>query len=343
MGWRWRRAGTHRRKAPPHLVQRFRCLDCGRSFSTQTFRTTYWLKRPELQVPILKQVSACSAYRQTARVLGCVHSTVLNQARRLGRHCLLFERRRAPPRPPDEPVVLDGLQSYEYSKYWPFDLNHLTGAKTHYFYAFNLAELRRSGSMTDRQKRQRERLEKRHGRPDPRATRKMVERLLRRLTGRPCTLRLRSDEHAAYEQAVKRLIGWRVEHLQVSSKAPRTPQNPLFPANLLDLLMRHGGANHKRRTIAWSKRRQSAMLRSAIFQVDRNWMRGVRARDGRKSPTPAMLRGLVRHRLEAEDVLAKRLFPSRVDLDEELREAYFERIPTRQIARPRTHDLVYAA
>jgi hypothetical protein len=324
------------------VVQRFRCLECGRDFSIQSFRTTYWLKRPELQVPILKQVNACSSYRQIGNVLGCVHSTVLNQVRRLGRHCLLFERCRAPAGPPDEPVTLDGLRSFEYGKTWPFDANHLVGSKTHYVHGFNIAELRRSGSMTARQKRRREELERRHGRPDPQATRKTVEQLIRRVTGGPCELHLISDEHSGYVQAVKGLDGWHVRHDRVSSKAPRTPQNPLFPANLFDLLVRHCSANHKRRTIAWSKRRQSAFLRLALFQVDRNWMRGVRARDGRRSPTPAMRRGLVGRRLRAEDVLERRLFPSHADLDEELREAYFERIPTRQVPNARQHELAYA-
>ena len=54
LGWRWIRDGVHHRQAKPHVVQRFRCLHCRRNFSTQTFRTTYWLKRPELVIPILE-------------------------------------------------------------------------------------------------------------------------------------------------------------------------------------------------------------------------------------------------------------------------------------------------
>ena len=341
-GWQWKKSGSHDRLAPPHRVQRFRCLACGRDFSVQTFRTTYWLKRPELQEGILRQVGACSAYRQIGRVLGCVHSTVLNQARRLGRHCLLFQRVQAPPGPPTEPVVLDGLRTFEYSQYWPFDLNHLTGKDSHFVYDLDLAELRRSGSMTDRQRRKRGRLEESHGRPDPRATRRSVEKLLRRVTGGPCKLLLYSDEHGAYKQAVKDLEGWQLQHETISSKAPRNPQNPLFSANLFDLLVRHDGANHKRETIAWSKRRQSALLRAKIFQVDRNWMRGVRAREGLRSATPAMRRGLCSERLTPKEVLSKRLFPTHVALDEGLEEAYYERIPTRQIPSARQHELVYA-
>src|ERR1043166_2087362 len=46
--WRWLRAGFFSRRAAPCRIQRYRCVDCGRYFSEQTFRTTYWLRCPQL-------------------------------------------------------------------------------------------------------------------------------------------------------------------------------------------------------------------------------------------------------------------------------------------------------
>ncbi len=46
-GWRWKHRGFFARDVAPHRVQRFRCGHCGHTFSEQTFRTSYWLKRPE--------------------------------------------------------------------------------------------------------------------------------------------------------------------------------------------------------------------------------------------------------------------------------------------------------
>jgi hypothetical protein len=128
-----------------------------------------------------------------------------------------------------------------------------------------------------------------------------------------------------------------------ASKAPRTPKNPLWTANLLDLLVRHGGANQKRETIAFSKRAQSALLRMAVFQVNRNFIRGVSVREGRRSPSPAMKRGLMDRRLEVEEVLDNRLFPSQVRLPEDLQEIDSERVPARQVGKPRRHALRLAA
>jgi hypothetical protein len=270
-------------------------------------------------------------------------STIANQVRRLGRHCLLFQAKHGPAGPPKEPVVLDGFQSFEFSQYWPLDLNVLVGSSSHFVYGYNVAELRRSGSMTRRQTARRLRLEDLHGRPDPQATRKQVEKLLRRVTGGPCELHLVSDMHSSYRKAVSRMDGWTIHHQTVSSRDARTPKNPLWPVNLVDLLMRHGGANHKRETIAFSKRAQSVLARVAVFQVWRNYVKGTSERDGRKSASPAMKLGLMPCRLSMEEVLKERIPPTHMVLPEELEEMYYERVSSRQQRGQRRHRLTYAA
>ncbi|MEZ4332868.1 MAG: hypothetical protein R3F35_13990 [Myxococcota bacterium] len=65
--WRFQRKGFYLRGRPPHRVQRYRCSRCRRSFSSQSFATTYWLKRPDLLEPVFHRLVACSAFRQIAR------------------------------------------------------------------------------------------------------------------------------------------------------------------------------------------------------------------------------------------------------------------------------------
>ena len=289
-GWRYARDGVHRRKAWPHVIRRFRCGSCGRCFCSQTFDTTYWLRRPDIQPTIFLALLGGSGFRQVGRELGVAHSTVLRHSERLGRHCLLFGHDRRPRAPQDEPLVLDGLQSFEYSQYWPFDFNLLIGSQSHFLHGFTDAELRRSGRMTDAQKKRRQLLEQRHGKPDPRATEKEVEALLRLVLPEPTSVTLISDDHRAYPRAVRRLEGYRVEHLRFSSKRARTTSNPLFPANLADMLLRHSSKNHTRETIAFSKRRQNGAERLALFQVWRNFMKRFSEKK-RDSPSPAMRLG----------------------------------------------------
>jgi len=335
-GWVYHADGTHARKAWPHVIRRFRCSSCHRCFSTQTFDTTYWLERPDIQPVVLLGLAGGSCFRQVARELGVVHSTVLRQSERLGRHCLLFQQDRRPKVLPDEHLVLDGLQTFEYSQYWPCDFNVLVGRDSHFFHAFTDAELRRSGRMKPRQAKRRQVLEERHGKPDPRATEKEVEQLLRLVLPEPAAATLFSDEHPSYPRAIERLDGYRIEHQRVPSKRARTPDNPLFPANLLDLLLRHGSKNHTRETIAFSKRRQNAAERLAIFQVWRNFMKRFSEKRS-DSPSPAMKLGLTRRLLGTGDVLRRRLFPSLVELPARWQRYYDREIETRQIPNGRRH------
>ena len=339
-GFRCRSAGTHSRKALPQTIRRFQCLTCRRTFSTQTFDTTYWLKRPDLQQPIYESLVSCSAFRQTGRALRVAGSTVQRQASRLGRHCLLYQAAHGAKGRPSEPLVLDGLLSFESSKYWPFELNVLVGQQSDYFYGFTEAELRRSGRMTTGQKRRRAKLEEDLGRPDPKATRSSVEALFGIVAPGGGDLVVHSDEHKTYPRAFQRLPH-RIEHHAVSSRRNRNRANPLFVVDLLDLLLRHGGSNHKRGTIAFSKRRQGAVERAAVTQVWRNFQKRRSERRG-DSPTPAQSLGLTDRPLQTEEILLRRLFPSLVQLPQALESYYYRRIVTRCIPKGTRHALRFA-
>ena len=338
--WRFKRKGFYRRQRGPRRVQRYACRCCGRNFSSQTFSTTYWLKAPRHLAPLFHRLIGCSALRQIAREFGLTHSSVQRQSERLGRHCLLVLDALGPRGAPTEPVVLDGFRTFEHSQYWPFDLNLVVGA-SHYVYGFNEAELRRSGTMRPAQREKRAALEAACGTPDPLATRRAVQELVGRVAPPGAQVEITTDEHPAYPQAFARLPDRRIVHRTRSSRESRTPSHPLFPVNLADLLLRHASANHKRETIAFSKRRQGALYRAAIWAVWRNFMKS-RAENRRDEP-PAVALGLLPARLRTRELLAARRFPWRHALSPWIERAYLGRIPTRALLRCRAHQLRYAS
>ncbi len=234
------------------------------------------------------------------RELGVAPSTVARQVERLGRHCLLFQKLHRPQGPIEETLVLDGFESFEFSQ----------------------------------------EQEARYGRPDPKSIEKEMAELVRLVAREPQALRIHSDEHPAYPRALRRLKGFEIEHRVTSSKKPRTPQNPLFPVNLLDLLIRHGGGNHKRETIAFSKRRQSAVERLAILQVWRNYVKHFSER--RRDACPAERLGLVSRRRTVREILRRRLFATRIELPERVVRYYRREVETRRIPNGRRHTLSYA-
>jgi len=339
-GWRFIRRGVFLRQARPRRIARYQCSHCGRSFSSQTFSTTYWLKRPDLLTTLWHRLLGCTGYRQIARALGVSPTTVLRQTERLGRHCLLFHERHRPKHPLAEPLAVDGFETFEFSQYTPVHFHTAVGRVSHFFYGFTDSELRRKGRMTPAQRRRREALEQRLGRPDPRSIEREMAALLAIVVPPGSCVELHSDDHPAYPRALRRLPNRRIAHRTTPSRAARTAHNPLFPVNLLDLLLRHSSANHKRETIAFSKRRQSAAERLAIFLVWRNYLKSFSER--RHDATPAQRLGLLPRRLELVDVLQARLFPSRITLPPRLADYYWRHIPTRRIPNGRTHRLRFA-
>ena len=337
--WRWKRAGFYRRLASPQLIQRFTCLSCRRSFSSQTFSTTYWLKQPDLPHQVFMKAVGGMANRQIARDLLVAPCTIDRLVGRLGRHCLLLHILLIAEAEPQGDQVLDSFESFEFSQYFPFQHHLLAEAETSFFWFFTDSPLRRKGRMTEAQKRRRSELESTLGRPDPQAVEKDVYELLQAtLEGVP-EVTLRSDDHRAYPRALRRLR-CRVQHRVTSSRERRTARNPLFEIYLLDLLIRHSQANHRRETLAWSKRRQGSAERLAILLVWRNYRK--RRWEKRCWQTPAMLKGILKKPLRVADILKERLFPTRITLPPRWAEYYRRAVVTTALGRNRRHELRYA-
>ncbi|MBM4116546.1 IS1 family transposase [bacterium] len=337
--WPWKRHGYYWRQLRPHRIQRFQCRACRRSFSTQTFSTGYWLKRPDVLPQLFMKTVGAMANRQIARELAVAPSTVDRQLERLGRHCLLLHQELLAQCRIEGPVAVDGFESFEYSQYFPFHHNLAVEVETSFGLGFTTSPLRRKGRMRPDQKRRRAELEAQLGRPDPKAIERGMGDLLQILAKCCARLQLRSDEHPAYPRALRGL-GCSAVHRVTSSTERRDTHNPLFEVNLLDLLIRHSSANHRRETIAWSKRRNGSSLRLAILLVWRNLVK----RRWEKGPpeSPAMLKGLADHLYTATELLAARRFPSRIEIEPVWVRIYTgdERTPALSINRG--HRLRYA-
>ena len=339
--WPFKKAGFFKRQQPPHRVQRFTCRHCNRHFSRQTFSTTYWQKMPHLDRLIFMKTLGCMANRQIARDLGVCPTTVDRHLSRLGRHCLLFHQRMMENEPPPSKIVVDGFESFELSQYYPFHHHVAVEKGTDFFIYFTDSELRRKGRMTVTQKRRRTELERQYQRPDSQAIRKDMAELRRVALGDQDRATVFSDEHRSYPPAI-RAVPCEVEHLVTSSRDHRDQHNPLWEVNLLDLLIRHGGSNHKRETIAWSKRRQSSAERLGILLVWRNYLKRRREKE-RSSPTPAMVRGMTDRPFNVNEVLSERIFRGHLELPPRWVDYHDRRVKTRALAGQKELRLKFAA
>jgi len=326
-GFRFRRHGHYRTARGP-LRPRFRCLRCGSTFSRRAFSVAYYLKRPELLIPVAAGLQAGSAHRQLARSLGCAPSTVTRLSARLGRHALLLlaHARHGLAGRLDEPVVLDHFETFELTQDLPLGLATPVGAHSWFVYAIDPAPHARSGRRSPPQQRRCARR-----RPRPRrggylgSTTRVLDRLLP-LCPAKRPLRLLGDGHPAYDQARRRHPqAARIQLVRFPNPArgpkgaPRSPQarardRALFPVDLLHGLLRHSLAAHKRETLAFGKRLNALVERLGLAAIWRNFVKG-RSERKHDPTTPAMRLGLTDRPWSWARVLAHRLFPDRHGLD----------------------------
>ena len=320
-GYRFRQHGsygTRRRSSVP----RFRCSVCGRTFSRQSFAVSYYLKRPELLVPVAAGLQAGSAHRQLARTLGCAPSTVTRLSARLGRHAMLLSAHALQHLEGHlaEPVVLDHFETFEFTQDFPFGVATPVGRDSWFVYGLDPAPHPRTGKRSVSQQMRLVRRPPRglHGGYDA-SSRRIVELLLR-LAPASRPLELDGDGHPAYDRAVERLAD-RVSLRRFPSPrrgpkgTPRTAEmiardQALFPVDSLHALLRHTLAHHRRETIAFGRRVNALMERLFLTMVWRNF---VKWRSERKPDpvSPAMRVGLTVERWNWRRVLARRLFPGR--------------------------------
>jgi hypothetical protein len=305
---------------------RFLCLTCHKTFSRKAFSPTYYLKRPELLIPIAAGLVSGSAHRQIARLLDCAASTVTRQSYRCGRHCLLvmhaaLEALRSKPL---EPIVFDHFETFEFSQDLPFGIGTAVGQHSWFVYGVDPAPHRRSGRRTARQQR---RVEARPKRPRHGGYTGSTKRTIDRLMRLPAEgLHLVTDDHASYRRIIQRHPRReRIRHevhpnpergAKGSTRSQRAIRRDraMFACDLLHGLARHSMAAHRRETIAFGRRLNALILRFYGFAVWRNFIKRRSERRG-VDTTPAMQIGLTNRRWTWRQMFAWRRFPDRNWLD----------------------------
>lgn len=313
------------------------CLHGRHWFCSSAFTNDYWNQRSGLFGGVYRGLCEGQSGRQVGRTLGVPPGTVARRERRLAQQSLLIllgQRRDLEGRLLED-VILDGQRTFAGSRYEPMDLNTLVTVSG-YVVDVSLAPLRRSGAMTEGQKRRRRERESRLGRPDPWARRKVTReaiRLLVRLASRGHVIGLRTDEEPDYARALAdEGHPESIAHRTTSSRRRRDTSNPLWRVNHLHALMRHGLKSQARATLGFHKRAAGLMDRALVFTTWINNTKGQSERSAARSRiTPAMELGLTDRPLSGEELFARRRFPEREGLPESLRAVYEGRI----VARPR--------
>jgi transposase-like protein len=339
-GW-FVREGVHATKLLGP-VQRFRCLSCGRSFSTRTFSIDYYAKRRVDYRDLSARHAGAQSLRAMSRALGVSCGSVQNRLDRLARNALALHAGLRPLARPGEAVAVDGFVSFDVSQYFPSETTMSITAGSRFVLDLSHATRRRSGSMTAAQRTRADALYSRVRFERGAVSRSFGEVLgslaAERAPARHRPLVIITDEKREYRQVLVRSPIWRdqdeerrVAHLTVNSRLPRTFRNPLFPSNYLDREIRKDQAAHRRETTCFGRNVANGLSRLACYLVEHNY----RKRYLVKAPvgdlrTHAEAAGIGRERIDEAlaGMYSRRAFLTRTSLSPTLERIWRKSSPT---------------
>ena len=290
-------------------VPRFRCRLCGKGFSSRTFDIDYWTHRIVSYRRIQNLLVGGSGIRQACRTLGVSTRLLANRHLRLSRQAIVLHSQALEDFRLQEALVFDGFESFAYSQYHPNNIHLLVTSGSQFVLGMHGAPLRRKGRMTEKQKLRRAEIEETWKAP-PNAIYKSCKGLLRwgcdvAFESRHLPLSIITDEKREYAFALSKLRpygDWReagvLVHTQVSSKAPRTLNNPLFPVNYLDRQLRKDMAEHVRETVRFARRLEHSLERTMVHLMHHNYFKVFRSRSKDPGMTHAQKAGLDRERVK---------------------------------------------
>jgi transposase-like protein len=304
--FRFQRHGTFLRKCDGRLVQRFHCRECARTFSSQSFRLDYRLRRPRLHLDLWSLFVSKVTHRQAARMLACDRKTVLQRLDLLGRHCQRFHLARLRSARLLGTFQLDELETFEHSRrLQPLTVPVLIQRHSYFLVDLDVAPLPCRGGLRQADRQRKARREALHGKRRS-GSRAAVERCLATLAGcLPGRALLESDAKPAYGACVRRAAAGRLAHRRHSGRGRRDYGHPLFPINHTLAMLRDGVSRLVRRTWAASKKALRLQRHLWIWACWRNYVRGITNRA--PHVTPAMAAAVARRPLTKDEILAWRV------------------------------------
>jgi transposase-like protein len=268
-------------------VRRYRCTECGRYFSEQTFSIDYYAKKTLSYRELFQMLYTTSSIRDMGRAFSVRPETVMNKLSRLARGCLKrFAELRILLRL-NEDLVADGFENFTVSQFFPCSINFLVGKRSQLVYWFDHVTLRRKGRMSEVQKAQREALESLF-RADPKATaasfRELMGECFHLLSNAHLNeLRLFTDEHKTYDWVYRKSVLRQseqfreaIDHIRIPSKLRRTVQNPLFSVNYVDRQLRKDVAECVRETVCFGRNVSRSVDRLVVYLTYHNLFKPYR-------------------------------------------------------------------
>jgi transposase-like protein len=311
--FQYQRRGHFTRLCDGRSVQRFQCKACKRTFSSQTFRVDYRLRRSRLDLPIFLQFTSKVTQRKAAMNLKCDRGMIAHRLELWGRHCQAFHEQLMRERSRREgwqgSFLLDELETYEHNRRLkPVTVPVLVHKRSHCVLHVAVGTLPPRKPLSKANQRKLEALEALEGKRRSESRVKVAEcfEALRKVTGSVPSVSVSTDEKHSYAALLRRTFGSRLEHERTNSKVQRNYWNPLFVVNHTLAMMRDGLSRLVRRNWGASKKREKLERHLWIWVAWRNYVRPITNKNQHQSA--AMVAGLAPRMLAVPELLQWRIF-----------------------------------
>ena len=270
-------------------VQRYLCRHCRRSLGDQTESVHYYAKRRLPLKAVYQSLLGGSSLREIARRYRVSSTAVRYGMFRLGRQAMCAQLLLLSRLNPRHTLVADGLRSFLSSQDYPCDITTVVEPQGETILSMCHSVFRRGGTMRPYQRR---RVAKKLSvwRPRKGGMSEDIAGLIKELweylrpeVSHPALIH--TDEHPLYRALLVRdsttahfRMARLVSHRRTPGTAARTIENPLFPVNYVDRLLRHRLKEHTRQTIAFGRNATLQMHRAWIFAHDHNCNREYRVK-----------------------------------------------------------------
>jgi transposase-like protein len=284
--------------------KRFKCLVCGKWFSTRSFHIDYYVKKHVDYFQIVRYLSEGLSMRAMERLCGFSRNTIQNRIDRMSRYCTSKTLKILRNLKVKENLAADGFESFAKSQYFPNNIHVLVGSESQFLYFFNHAALKRKGRMTEHQKKQRQELYKQCSFPKNSIKNAFCEviRHIKQMFFHQglCPLHLYTDEKKEYGYALKQLSKedstcTDIIRTVISSRKKRTKNNRLFPVNYFDRELRKDQAAFRRESTCFARNTNNLLNRVNVYAAYHNFTKQYRLNGKGQMLTHAEVAGVPTH------------------------------------------------
>lgn len=279
------RDGHYFRASDSRKIQRFRCKDCQRRFSSATSSACYRQKKRRLNPCIRSRLVDSCSQRRIALRLGISRTTVARKLIFLAEQARIRQRRRLAQHlihhGPFTTVQFDEMFSYEHTRLKPLSIPVMVDSHTRQIIDFDVAQVPASGHQAEKSR-------KKYGKRDDMSVQCRDEMFQRLLTVLSPQVEISTDQHLHYRLLIKQHFPQATHRAHKSIRAAvvgqgelkRSAQDPLFRINHALTMLRDNIKRLTRRSWCNTKVQERLADLIAIF-VD--FLNGEYLRDWKRS------------------------------------------------------------